>query len=285
MTYVIHGATGAQGGPVVAALTAVGKPVVALTRRQDAVVNGARVRAVDASSVEQLAEAYRGADGVFVHLPMASEADREAFASSVVAALGEVRPARVVFSTSGSVVVPEGDAGQSTSAGVSTLINGLEETGLDHVVVAPRLFLENLLMPPVVASARERGSLPYPLRADFPVSWASHLDVADVVAELFVRREVPGVVEVGHDPAILGADLAGAFGTRLGHDVAYQALTPAAFGEIIKPLLGPASTGVVGLYEYLGSLAHAAIAPGRSAQSLLGIMPRSVQQWLADVSL
>lgn len=285
MTYVIHGATGAQGAPVVASLVAAGKSVVALTRNQDAVVEGARVTAVDASSVEQLTEAYSGADGVFVHLPMGSEADREAFAHGVVAALSEVRPARVVFSTSGSVVVPGGAAVQSTSAGVSTLISGLEDAGLDHVVVAPRLFLENLLMPPVVAAARESGSLPYPLRADFPVSWASHLDVADVVAALFERREVSGVVEVGQDPAILGADLARAFSTRLGHDVTYRALTPGAFGGIISPLLGPASAGVVGLYEYLGSLAHAAIAPGRSAQELLGIMPRSVDQWLADVRL
>jgi uncharacterized protein YbjT (DUF2867 family) len=47
MTYVIHGATGAQGAPVVAALAAAGKPVVALTRNADAVVDGARVAARD----------------------------------------------------------------------------------------------------------------------------------------------------------------------------------------------------------------------------------------------
>ncbi|MFK4067024.1 NAD(P)H-binding protein [Streptomyces sp. NPDC029674] len=73
MTYVIHGATGAQGAPVVAALVAAGKPVTALTRNPDAVVDGARVVAASYSSVEELTEAYRGADGVFVHLPVVSE--------------------------------------------------------------------------------------------------------------------------------------------------------------------------------------------------------------------
>ena len=58
MTYVIHGATGAQGGPVAAALVAAGKSVVALTRKADVVVPGAQVVAADCSSVTELTEAY-----------------------------------------------------------------------------------------------------------------------------------------------------------------------------------------------------------------------------------
>ncbi|MFE4664637.1 SDR family oxidoreductase [Streptomyces sp. NPDC056716] len=96
MTYVIHGATGAQGAPVVAALIAAGKSVTALTRNPDAVVEGARVATVGYLSVEDLTEAYRGADGVFVHLPLASEDDRRTYARNIVAAIRDARPARVV---------------------------------------------------------------------------------------------------------------------------------------------------------------------------------------------
>ncbi|WP_307678470.1 hypothetical protein [Streptomyces sp. V4I2] len=43
-------------------------------------MDGARAPAVDHSSTVDLADAYRGAEGVFVHLPVAPEEDRLAFA-------------------------------------------------------------------------------------------------------------------------------------------------------------------------------------------------------------
>lgn len=112
MTYVIHGATGAQGAPVVSALTAAGKPVAALTRNADAVVPGARVVAAGYSSTEELTATYRNAAGVFVHLPVSSEEDRRTYARNIVAALP--RPARPVWcsppvvspSTPSRVVMP-----------------------------------------------------------------------------------------------------------------------------------------------------------------------------------
>ncbi|SOR76695.1 MULTISPECIES: hypothetical protein [Streptomyces] len=64
-------------------------------------------------------------------------------------------------------------------------------------VIAPELYLENLLIPRVIGSVRERGVLPYPIRADVPVSWASHLDSADAVVALLDRTDVTGVVFVG----------------------------------------------------------------------------------------
>ncbi|MFF1723369.1 hypothetical protein [Streptomyces sviceus] len=54
--------------------------MTALTRNADTAVDDARVSAVDHSSAVELAGAYRGAEGVFVHLPVASEEDRMVFA-------------------------------------------------------------------------------------------------------------------------------------------------------------------------------------------------------------
>ncbi|MFD0142485.1 MULTISPECIES: SDR family oxidoreductase [unclassified Streptomyces] len=277
MSYVIHGATGAQGAPVVAVLAASGASVTALTRNADAVVAGARVRAVGLDSVEGLTEAYRGADGVFVHLPLGGEEDRLAYARNVVEALTAARPARVVFSTSGGTPVELADGA------VVTVIDGLKAAGLSHAVIAPRLFLENLLLPPVVTGAREQGVLRYPLRGDYAVSWASHLDVADAAVALFGRPEVTGLVEIGHDPGTTGPELAEAFGTHLGRDVTYEALKPAAFAESLAPLLGSgAAAGVAGLYDFLATLPDNAIASHRSARHLLGLAPRTTLQWLAD---
>ncbi|NEE41031.1 NmrA family NAD(P)-binding protein [Streptomyces sp. SID7982] len=282
MNYVIHGATGAQGSPVVSALAAAGRPVVALTRRADAAVAGKGVRTAtaDYSSTERLTAAYRGAEGVFIHLPLGAEADRVRYAHNVVAAIREASPSRVVFSTSGS---GGGVLQEPAGSAVSTLIGGLEAGDVPYAVIQPRLFLENLL-PQVTGAVREEGVLRYPLRADFPVSWSSHLDVADVAVALFDRPDVSGTIAVGQLPAITGPDLADALSAHLRREVSYEAITPSAFGASIAPLFGEGpAAGVAGLYQALGALTGNVIAPERAAQTLLGVSPRTTGQWLADI--
>ena len=72
-----------------------------------------------------------------------------------------------------------------------TLIDGVTGSGVPTAVVAPRLYLENLLLPVVLAPTREEGVLRYPLPTSFPVSWSSHLDVAEVVARLLTDASPP----------------------------------------------------------------------------------------------
>lgn len=279
MTYVIHGATGAQGSPVVAALAAAGKSVTALTRNPDSVVDGARVVAAGYSSTADLTEAYRGADGVFVHLPVTSEEDRTAYARNIVTAVHEARPARVVFSTSGT------PAATATSA-AAILLGGLADSGVSHAVIEPTLYLENLLMPYVLDTVRERGVLPYPIRADFPVSWASHLDIADVAGALFDRHDITGVVSVGQYPAVTGPDLARAFGAHLGTNVAFEPITPEQMRISLAPVIGEGpAAGVAGFYRAMSTLPDRSITPENSAQKLLGVTPRTIGQWLTDIGL
>ncbi|MGQ4368932.1 NmrA family NAD(P)-binding protein [Streptomyces violaceoruber] len=280
MTYVIHGATGAHGAPVVAALVAAGKPVTALARKPGTVVLGARVLAAGYDSADTLTEAYQGADGVFVHLPVVSEEDRLAYARNIVAAVHAARPARVVFSTSGM----SADPGSGGSAAI--VVGGLADSGVSHAVIEPTLYLENLLMPYVIDTVRERGALPYPIRADFPVSWASHLDIADVALALLDRPDVTGVVSIGQYPAITGPDLAEAFGGHFGKDVVFEPITPEQMRVSVAPVIGDGpAADVAGLYQAMSALPDRSIALENCAQKLLGITPRTTRQWLTDIGL
>lgn len=82
-------------------------------------------------------------------------------------------------------------------------------TGLSHAVIAPRLFLENLLLPPIS-------------------------DNADVAAALFDRPDITGTIAVGQHPGITSPDLAQAITDHLGRRVSYE---PLARG--VRPLLVP----------------------------------------------
>ena len=287
MADIVHGATGAQGSPILSALTTAGRSAIAAVRHPEAVPDGIVARQVDLASVASLASAYKGADGVFVHLPMGAPEAAAAQARAVVEAVAQARPGRVVISTSGQIVDQPGSPLQAAAdSPIMTLIDGVTGSGVPTAVVAPRLYLENLLLPVVLDPACQEGVLRYPLPASFPVSWSSHLDVADVVVRLLTDTSpTTGTVGVGHRPGLTGPDLAAAFSSHLGREVRFEGITPEAFGELITPLFGPAAAPVVELYRALNAQDGNTIAEDSSAQELLGLRPRPIEQWLKDLAV
>ena len=287
MADIVHGATGAQGSPILSALTSAGRTAIAAVRHPEAVPDGIVTRQVDLASVASLASAYKGADGVFVHLPMGAPEAAAAQARAVVEAVAQARPGRVVISTSGQIVdQPDSPLQAAADSPIMTLIDGVTGSGVPTAVVAPRLYLENLLLPVVLDPACQEGVLRYPLPASFPVSWSSHLDVADVVVRLLTDTSpTTGTVGVGHRPGLTGPDLAAAFSSHLGREVRFEGITPEAFGELITPLFGPAAAPVVELYRALNAQDGNTIAEDSSAQELLGLRPRPIEQWLKDLAV
>ena len=287
MADIVHGATGAQGSPVLSALTTAGRSAIAAVRHPEAVPDGIVARQVDLASAASLASVYEGADGVFIHLPMGAPEAAAAQARAVVEAVAQARPGRVVISTSGQIVDQPGSPLQAaTDSPIMTLIDGVTGSGVPTAVVAPRLYLENLLLPVVLDPACQEGVLRYPLPASFPVSWSSHLDVADVVVRLLTDASPnTGTVGVGHRPGLTGPDLAAAFSSHLGREVRFEGITPEAFGELITPLFGPAAAPVVELYRALNAQDGNTIAEDSSAQELLGLRPRPIEQWLKDLAV
>ena len=287
MADIIHGATGAQGSPVLSALTAAGHTAIAAVRHPETVPDGIAARQVDLASADSLTSVYEGADGVYIHLPMGAPEAATAQARAVVEAVARTRPGRVVISTSGQIVDQPGSPLQAPAdSPIMTLIDGVTGSGVPTAVVAPRLYLENLLLPVVLAPASQEGVLRYPLPASFPVSWSSHLDVAEVVARLLTDASpTTGTVGVGHLPGLPGPELAAALSSRLGREVRFEGITPEAFGDLITPLFGPAAAPVVELYRALNAQDGSTIAEGSSAQELLGLRPRPIEQWLKDLAV
>lgn len=277
MKYIVHGATGAQGSPLFKKLLKEGKNAFAAVR-DPASVHGAPAVTVDLSSVDSLVATYQGAEGIFIHLPLGPESVRKQFAHNIAKAVGITKPSRVVVSTSGWKLGVSGD-----ERALPTLVNELKKTGVSMAIIAPQLYLENLLLPVVIGAVRTEHQLSYPLGDDYSVSWCSHLDIADVAMTLLTHHAVTGLVEVGQLPAITGNELAEAFSKYFGHPVAFNSLTPEEFGKRIAPLFGEAAAAeVVEVYKAKALTTHSAIEQLNSAQTLLGIQPRTVQQWLSD---
>lgn len=278
MTQIVHGATGAQGSPVLSALLSAGRDATAAVRDISKVPGPAIP--IDITSVESLAVAYTGAKSVFVHLPLGSPDQQSTYARVIAEAVAQTRPSRVVFSTSGyPTTLPDG-----TLTAHGTLQEALKTSGVSYAVIAPKIFLENLLLPVTLGPAQEEGILRYPIRDDYAVSWISHLDMADIAVRLLTDHSVTGIVTAGALPALRGQSLAQGFAHYLGTSVTFEGQEPENYGKQIIPLFGAdASRPVIDSYHARWTMPDEVIDEQRSAQKLLGITPRTVVQWLRDI--
>ena len=276
MTYIVHGATGAQGAPVLATLHSAGHEATAAVRDPSA-IDGSAV-AVDFASVDSLVAAYSGATGVFVHLPVGSPDHQAEVATNVASAVAQAKVGRVVMSTSGYPLAP--------GSGPTILADALQAGGTSFAVLEPKLFLENLLLPPVVGAVRAEGVLRYPVRADYPLSWVSHLDVAEAAAKLLTDTSIGGRVTIGALPPLIGSDLAAGFSAHVGAPVVFEAQDPEDFGRTIMPMFGEqGARPVIDSYVWRQSQPSEVIDEDVSAQKVLGLKPRTVAQWLKDLNV
>ncbi|WP_320202031.1 NAD(P)H-binding protein (plasmid) [Agrobacterium sp. rho-13.3] len=280
MSYIIHGATGAQGEPLYNRLLESGRSAIAAVRDPSR-LNGKPAVATD-MGLKSLVTAYSSAEGIFVHLPMGPEPVRVQQARNIVEAIRHTKPGRVVVSTSGNIL-DTGDTNCLPKTAIGILVRGIEESGVSLAVVAPKFYLENLLLPMVIEPVKTDGNLRYAFRADFAVSWSSHFDVAEVSERLLLDKTVTGMVGVGQLPGPTGVDLAVSFSRFFGRSVQFEALSPEAFGNILEPLTGPATPAIVHLYEETARTEKQEIADETSAQKLLGINPLTTEQWLARI--
>lgn len=283
MSFVIHGATGAQGAPLFDLMLEKGLDARAAVRDLDK--SGGRPAVLaDTASLASLEAAYRNAEGIFVHLPQVPEPLRVEYAGNILTAIERSRPTRVVFSTSGAIVDEPGShlqAGEDSAIGL--LLRGLRDSGVSHAVIAPRLYLENLTLPMVIEPVKATGILRYPIRADLPVSWSSHADVAEVALRLLTDTSVSGIVGVGHLPGLTGPQLAETFGAHLGRAVTFVSQPPEEFRTELEPFIGPAAAAIASFYQALSERRDNVIAEATSAQALIGLSPRRVADWLKSV--
>ncbi|MFB9907560.1 hypothetical protein [Allokutzneria oryzae] len=273
MTYLVHGATGAQGAPVVRALEARGLAVRGLSRAGG-----------DLDDRAALAAAYEGVTGAFIHFPITPDPAAPARWAANLAAVA--RPARAVISTSGGVPGDPGSPfGPDRLAAVADLAEGLRAAGVVVTVLAPRLFLENLLLPPVQETLVGEGVLTYPVADGHAVGWSSHLDVAEVAVAALTHADPPSFVDVGAVPALTGPDLAAEFGAHHNREITYRAMTPTDFGAVLTPVLGAgAAAGIQGLYQALQGRPDSLASTGDTdSEKLLGVRTRPVKGWLAVV--
>ncbi|MEV0648805.1 NmrA/HSCARG family protein [Phytomonospora sp. NPDC050363] len=226
---LVTGATGQQGGAVVARLLADGHTVHALTRDTDSPAarrlaeRGAHVVAGDQADPGAVRAAVSGVDGVFSVQPVANfsaaaDFDEVAVGESLIDAAKDAGVGHFVYT---SAIGVDKDTGIVHMAGKLRIERHLAESGLSHTVLRPASFMENYLHP--LFGLRGGGALTSAALPHIALHLIAVDDIADVAGAAFAdpARHDGRTIELAGD-VLTSPQVAAELSRGLGREVPFQ---------------------------------------------------------------
>lgn len=294
-TYLVYGATGAQGNAVVAALKASGKNVRVLLRNTDNSSlfdrPGVEVAIGDLDSPAQLLVASRDVDGIYLALPVQFNVDKAVrWGKNAIDAAIAAKAPLMVFNTS---IVGAAQATQATGSVAidikAELERYLKQAPIPSIVLRPTLYLGNLTAPFATPSIVNDGLLAYPVPAGQKVSWISWEETANYVVAALQRPDLAAKrpsFDIGGAQAVTGDELAAAIGKAVGRTVSYFPLSIDHFEAGLSAAFG-AETGsaLANLYRYLTNPAQGDIlnVDLHAVKAELAVPQTSIETWAAQI--
>jgi uncharacterized protein YbjT (DUF2867 family) len=218
--YVVTGATGHTGKVVAKTLLAQGKKVRAVVRNaakaEPLRALGAEVVVADATDAAALAQAFRGADGVYLMVPPSSSdkvlADErkvvDAFANAVEAA----RPKHLVLLSS---VGAQHEKGTGFVQSLHYAERRLGRMPSPLTALRAASFMENWAL--AMGTVREQSILPSMLPSGLPIPMVATEDIGRVAAEaLLAGPAAPKVIELAGPEDYKTEDVAAALSKITG---------------------------------------------------------------------
>lgn len=284
------GTAGAQGSGLVPALLARGAVPVRATSRPERAERwrAAGEQAVvaditDPDAVVRAAEEHRVA-AVTAHIPLPLTVEGSGSGDGSAAVIASIRALReaglTVTVNVGAPVAPPGvpDVYRNRPVAESLIATGAS-------VLTPTLYLDNHAAPWSL-SRIAAGELFYPRPASDPVAWISAADLGRA-ATAALAEDLLGELLVLAGPQVLTFDdLAVEFGAGLGRELRFVGVTPAEFGDALRPLLGDrAAAGVRAAYESQSPEPNPLVAPAvaDATWARLGIVATTARDWAATV--
>jgi uncharacterized protein YbjT (DUF2867 family) len=228
---LVTGATGKQGGAVVAALLTRKHRVRALTRNPASSAakrlreHGVEIAVGDSTDHDSLVRAASGADAVYaMTTPYEQGAGKET--AQGMAITDAVKAAGVAHFIYSSVASANRATGISHFDGKYAVEKHLQASGVPYTIVAPVFFMENLLQPWMLSSLRQ-GKLAMALPASRLLQQITVADIGSFVAAVIERRDTAfgRRFDIAGDE-MTGKEAAAILSKATGRDVHYEGFPP-----------------------------------------------------------
>ncbi|MEO1439666.1 MAG: NmrA family NAD(P)-binding protein [Chloroflexota bacterium] len=257
MKVLVYGGTGSQGSPVVTTLIERGHTPVVFTRNvekaRETFGEAAEYVAGDMASTDDTRAAAEGVDALALMIPFFTRnplEDAPLFARNAINGAKDAGVSLIVYNTSGPL-----PAGSSNMPGAAPRIYTrqlLAESGIPHIILAPTVYMENLLGPWTVNEIREQNVLPYPNPPQVHAGWVATADVARLQVAALEHPELADatyIVSGVENPT--GPELAAQVGAGIGREITYREMPLDEFAAKIDAVFGPgAGAGAKAGYEY-----------------------------------
>lgn len=282
---LVIGSAGAQGSGLVPAVRARGGIPVRLTssaeRAQGLQAAGDETAVADLADADSVVAAVKesGAAAVAGIMPLGfGNPERGPLAvGSYLAVRGQDVPVAV------NVGTPLPGAGEPDMMGTGAVAQALASAGA--AVVAPTGYLENHMAPWALATLA-RGELVYPRPADDVIAWTAAVDLGTAAVAALAADLGGEVLRLAGPQALTFSDLATELGAGLGRDLTFRAITPAEYGDLLRPFLGDAAAA--GVEQMYGAMPPEPAPPMNPTEAganwqRLGEAPTSAREWAAQV--
>jgi uncharacterized protein YbjT (DUF2867 family) len=249
-----YGSTGSQGEPVARKLLEAGHQVRAVVRHPERAnalqAKGAEIIQGDLADLEGLNRASSGVDAMFLMFPFSAQGNPFELLGNALEAAKSSGVNFLVFNASGQAPV------KPTGIPILDFRIQLEEfianCGIPNVILRPGAYMENFLGPWCLPSVQAQNLVAYPHRNEMHVSWIASDDLGSLAVAAFEHPHLAGQrFTLGGPEALDGGATARAFTAGLGREIAYQAITPEAFGATMAQIMGSeAGEGIRVAYGY-----------------------------------
>jgi uncharacterized protein YbjT (DUF2867 family) len=271
--FVVTGATGNVGRPLVAALVAAGAPVTAVARgaAPDSVPPGVRPYRADLTDPESLRPVLDGAEGLFLHDGgAAAHLVRPAGILDAAKAGGVGRV--VLLSSQGVVTRPQSASHGGTA---KSFEDAVRESGLDWTILRPGGFASNAYAWAESIRAARTAAAPF---ADVGLPVVDPSDIAEVAATALLRDGHAGRVYELTGPALsTPRERAEAIADALGEPVRFVEQTPEeARAQMLHFMPEPVVDTTLAI---LGSPIPAEQRVSPDVEAVLGRPARTFAEW------
>jgi len=256
-TILVLGATGNQGGAVAQALLKDGHNLIGVTRNVESdnskklINQGVEMTTADFSDKTTLVELMKKVDTVFAMTTPGWEGDVVTELKHGINLVDAAKEANVNHFIFTSVSDADQNTGIPHFDSKFEIEQHLKKSGLNHTIVAPAYFYDNIFYPYVMDAVLKEGVLRIAMPNDTKLQQISAEDIGKFVGivvnkgeDMFGQR-----INIAGD-AISGEEVAKVLSTVLGKDIKYEGFSPDYLRE--------QSEDMANMYEWFNNIGYSA---------------------------
>lgn len=287
MKVFVTGATGFQGSKIANELLKDNRLISTIKRDLNTgMINTQGIEVIQGGleNKEALASAMRGAQAAVYSFPLIFDLElAKTYTQNFIDAAKQENVELIIYNT--TFYLAQEETGLLALDMKVEMKKLFDASGLNVITITPNIYLDNIAAPWSIPVILKHKIVPYPLKADKPMSWISHADLGKYIASAINKPELAGqTFPIGS--LLTGNDITKTIGSKINQDLNFVEVPIDEFEQQLVPGFGNvAAKEISNLYRYVEQNYPNFINQNfENTNKILGIKPQSLESWVASVN-